>query len=93
MFNRLPDRGQDTSRQVGDFQSIQAALGRATGWESMEGSQGRVALNVGNINEETGEIPHFIPGQGYAEPVMRNAEFMQAMANPPMRAREGDMFN
>ncbi len=93
MFNRLPDRGKDTSRQIGDFQGVQAALGRATGWESMQGSQGRIALNIGNINEETGEIPHFVPGQGYAEPMMRSAEFMDSLANPPMQAREGDMYN
>ena len=43
MLNRLPDRGSDTARSVGSFQSMQAALGRAAGyngsWHDDEGTR------------------------------------------------------
>lgn len=84
MLNRLPDRGSDTKRSVGSFQDMQSALGRAAGWESMDVRGEKLALNVGNINEETGEIPHFMPGRGHVE---------ESRPKSFDKAREGDMYN
>lgn len=102
MFNRLPDRGQDTSRQIGDFQGVQAALGRAAGWDKttargdmspnygIAGVMSSEGMVSGSIQQEP-PYDSVVAGQGYAIP--RTEEFAWALSNPPMRAREGDMFN
>lgn len=102
--------GQDTSRQIRDFQGVQSALGRAAGWKSDLNKThplGRGALNIENINQETGEIPHFFPGQGHVTVVPAGTqaakvrEWKTAYTSKALgqrneefsRAREGDMYN
>ena len=84
MFNRLPDRGQDTSRQIGDFQGVQAALGRAAGWDKttargdmspnygIAGVMSSEGMVSGSIQQEP-PYDSVVAGQGYAIP--RTEEF------------------
>jgi hypothetical protein len=86
MLNRLPDRGSDTKRSVGDFQEAQKALGRAAGWQDREGA---FAIN----DEETQLIG---VGHGHVEGVgnaQRRSEEFQSGSEVPYKAREGDMYN
>ena len=85
MFNRLPDRGKDTSRQIGDFQEVQTALGRAVGWTRVG------AYAVTNDGSQGFGVGHgHIEGAGVSE--SRNQEF-QSGSDVPFEAREGDMYN
>jgi hypothetical protein len=86
MLNRLPDRGSDTSRQVGDFKQAQEALGRASGWSRV----GAYAVNYDG-SQMIGVGHGHIEGVGVSE--SRSAEFQDAAAAMPFNAREGDMYN
>jgi hypothetical protein len=98
MLNRLPDRGEDTSRSVGSFQAMQAALGRTAGyngsWHDDEGT--RLTMR----QDENGKNDYdsiFAPGEGHVTtgPKLIGAEGTAGVrkANFDFAAREGDMFN
>jgi hypothetical protein len=59
MLNRLPDRGSDTSRQIGDFQGVQSALARATGYASWHDDEG-TRLTIGKTSEGKNDYALFL---------------------------------
>jgi hypothetical protein len=98
MLNRLPDRGSDTARSVGSFQSMQAALGRAAGyngsWHDDEGTR----LTIRQDDEGKNDYNSiFAPGAGHVTtgPKLVGAEGTEGVRrqNFTFAAREGDMYN
>ena len=97
MLNRLPDRGSDTSRQIGDFEGVQSALARATGYSSWHDDEG-TRLTIGKTSEGKNDYNSiFAPGEGHVTtgPKLIGAEGTTGVrrANFDFAAREGDMFN
>jgi hypothetical protein len=98
MFNRLPDRGQDTARQIGDFQGVQAALARATGYSSWENDNG---ARLTMAKDDEGQYDYdsaFAPGEGHVNLGSSRRRLFDdsrgtAGIGRPMIAREGDMYN
>jgi hypothetical protein len=99
MLNRLPDRGEDTARSVGSFQSMQAALGRAAGyngsWHDDEGARLTIRKDAEGKNDYNSI---FAPGEGHVDTgpnILGGAQGTQGIrkANFTFAAREGDMYN